>query len=206
MDFRYIKYNITMTKIIFITGGSASGKSTVATQISEALKGDATIVTQDSFYLPKGTPETNYDEPSAFDWKLQEEALESLSKGLSFDIPIYNFSKHARDGFETIEPKKVIIFEGLFTFHDKKVSKHADFQIFVDTPSDIRLARRLRRDISQRGRDMDEVLNRWEKDVEPSYKKFINSLKKDADIIIPWTKVKQKAVKAVIATINSLEK
>ena len=193
-----------MPKIIFITGGSASGKSTVAQQIKEALGGKATIITQDSFYLPKGTVETNYDVPQAFDWSIQEEVFKNLSENKEVEIPIYDFSKHARDGSQKIKPNEVIIFEGLFTFHDNKVRKHADFQIFVDTPSDIRLARRLRRDISERGRDMDEVLTTWESHVEPSYKQYINPLKRYADIIIPWTKVKEKAVKAIIATIHSL--
>ena len=194
-----------MAKLIFITGGSASGKTTIAKSMKDAFGNSATLISQDMFYIPTRSDDTNYDIPEAFDWKLQEEILTKLSNNMDVEIPIYSFEKHDRIGFQKVNATEVIIFEGLFTFWDEIVANLADFQIFVDTPSDTRLARRIMRDVEERGRDPIEVINRWQKDVQPSFLKYVDTMKKHADLIIPWEKVKNKAMFALISTIKAMK-
>ena len=193
-----------MAKLIFVTGGSASGKTTIAKNIKEALGDSAVLISQDMFYKSTSSNKTNYDEPEAFDWKLQKEVFNDIKSKKEVKIPIYSFEEHRRVGETSIKPAEVIIFEGLFTFWDEELANLADFQIFVDTPSDTRLARRLKRDISERGRDPVDVLERWQNDVQPSFLKYINVMKEHADIIVPWTKVKEKAVSALLSAIRGL--
>ncbi len=149
-----------MPKMIFITGGSASGKTTLANQMKAKFGKDAILISQDAFYKPTGNPNTNYDVPKAFDFKLQKEIFTKLANGESVEIPVYNFAKHDRDGVRTIMPAPIIIFEGLFTFHDSTLLRNADLKIFVDTPSDTRLGRRIIRDVKERDRDVAEVIAR----------------------------------------------
>lgn len=193
-------------KLIIITGGSASGKTHLAAELARHFGKKAVFISQDSFYKPKGGPERNYDEPAAFDFKTQHEALSKLINNEAAEIPVYDFAKHDRVGTQLIEPAEYIIFEGLFTFYDYETAKIADFKIFVDTPADTRLARRIVRDVNERGRDVQEVVNRWIKDVQPSYREYISPMKRYADVIIPWHKLKERAIKSVVVTIINLDK
>lgn len=190
--------------MIFITGGSASGKTTLANQMKAKFGKDAILISQDSFYKPTGNPNTNYDVPKAFDFKLQKEVFARLANGEEVEIPVYNFAKHDRDGSRIITPAPIIIFEGLFTFYDTALLKRAHLKIFVDTPSDTRLGRRILRDVKERGRDVAEVIARWNKDVQPSYKQFISYTKTRADMIIPWTIVNHRATEFLVDTIANL--
>lgn len=193
-----------MAKLIFITGGSASGKTTVANNIVEELGDKITLISQDMFYKPTQSNDTNYDIPSAFDWELQLQVFEDLRNGKPTKVPVYSFEKHDRIGWETIVPKDTVIFEGLFTFWNFDLTAMADLQIFVDTPSDTRLARRLKRDVNERGRDPLMVIERWQKDVQPSFLKYIHIMKEHADIIIPWSKVNKKSVRVILAAVEDI--
>ena len=193
-----------MPKLIFVTGGSASGKTTIANQLKESLGDSAILLSQDMFYKDSASSETNFDIPAAFDWELQEQVFEKLKLGEEIEVPIYSFEEHKRVGSKTITPKEIVIFEGLFTFWDHKIAKFADLQIFVDTPSDTRLARRIIRDVEERKRDPLEVIKRWQSDVQPSFIKYVNVMKKYADIIIPWEKAKDKSLFALISAIKAL--
>lgn len=194
-----------MNKLIIVTGGSASGKSHLARKLAEKLGEKAIILSQDSFYRPKGGPERNYDEPAAFDFKKQKEVIKSLMENKETEIPVYDFAKHDVVGTRKIKPAKFIILEGLFTLYDYETAKLADFKVFVDTPADTRLARRILRDTQERGRDIQEVVGRWLKDVQPSYNHFIAHMKKYADVIIPWHKLKERAIKSMIVTFMNLD-
>jgi len=149
-----------MAKLILITGGSASGKTTVAESIKEALGNDAVLISQDNFYKAIGSQDTNYDVPEAFDFELQDEILTKLFNDEEIDLPTYDFAKHSRTGSVKVKPKEYIVFEGLFTLRSKSLCDKSLFKIFVDTPADTRLARRAKRDVSQRGRKLDDVLDR----------------------------------------------
>lgn len=190
-------------KIVFITGGSASGKTTLAKQIIEHFGGRAILISQDSFYKP-GDVNTNYDNPISLDFEKQKEILAKLKDGQAVEIPIYDFAQFKATGTQLIEPTEIIIFEGLFTLYDYQLSKLADFKIFVDTPADTRLSRRIIRDIEERGRDLHGVIKRWLEDVKPAYDTYIHPMKKYADIVVPWEKIRNRAIDALLVTIAHL--
>lgn len=192
-------------KLILITGGSASGKTHLAKELAKHFGSRAIFLSQDSFYKPGGGHDRNYDEPAAFDFEKQKQVLKELLDNKETTLPVYDFAKHDVVGSTPIKPAEYIIFEGLFTFYDYELSKLADFKIFVDTPADTRLARRIMRDVKERGRDVEEVINRWLKDVQPSYREFISPMKRYADVIIPWHKLKERAIKSIVVTISHLD-
>lgn len=196
-----------MNKLILITGGSASGKSYLANLLAKQLGKQALVLTQDSFYKANGKATTNYDEPSAFDFKDQHNALKQLvKKNQAIKVPIYDFKIFDIIGYKNIKPTKYIIFEGLFTFYDKTLNKLADLKIYVDTPPDICLARRIIRDVKTRNRKIETITKRWINDVKPAYQKYIFPLQNQADIIIPWQKLNNRSLQSLIGSIKHLDK
>eukprot|EP00698_Gefionella_okellyi_P017641 TRINITY_DN5194_c0_g1_i1.p1 TRINITY_DN5194_c0_g1~~TRINITY_DN5194_c0_g1_i1.p1 ORF type:complete len:254 (-),score=62.11 TRINITY_DN5194_c0_g1_i1:244-1005(-) len=184
--------------IIGVCGGTASGKTTVCSKIIEQLKSKrATIISQDSFYRPL-MPEQreaalksdfDFDHPDAFDFGLMLEVLQSLRENpaLPVTIPVYDFKTHQRSSTQSVRVKgvDVVIFEGIMAFHNEKLRDVFDMKLFVDTDDDLRLMRRLRRDIAERGRDVTGVLQQYERFVKPAFDNFISPAKKFADLIIP---------------------
>uniref|UniRef100_A0AC34QT02 Uridine kinase n=1 Tax=Panagrolaimus sp. JU765 TaxID=591449 RepID=A0AC34QT02_9BILA len=181
--------------LIGICGGSASGKTTVARSIIERLGMQwVTVLSMDSFYkvltpeqheLAKAN-EYNFDNPNSFDFDLLYEALKRLSEGKSVDVPVYDFTTHKRDiNTKVMYGADVLIFEGILAFYDPKIVDLMDIKIFVDTDADTRLARRLQRDISERNRDIDSVLEQYIRHVKPAFDQYIAPGSKVADVIIP---------------------
>ena len=179
--------------IIGIAGGSGSGKTTVVKQIAKALPPHcAAVVPLDSYYndttglTPEERKQINFDHPDAFDWKLLTEQIKKLKNGEAIEQPTYSYIESNRLK-ETVhvEPKPVIIIEGIMALHYKKLRDMMDLKIFVDTDSDVRLMRNIRRDVVERGRTMDMVLEHYETAVKPMHEQFIEPTKKFADIIIP---------------------
>lgn len=185
--------------VIGVCGGSASGKTTVCNRILESLSEDrrreVVIVSQDSFYKSLGPEdkaladrsEYNFDHPDAFDYELFEETVRRLSEGKSAQIPVYDFVTHMRrpDSDQVIMGADVIIVEGILNFFSPALRDMYNLKIFVDTDADTRLVRRIRRDILERGRDLNSILVQYERFVKPSFDDFIMPSKKYADIIIP---------------------
>lgn len=179
--------------IIGIAGGTGSGKTTVVKKIAEALPPHyVTVVPLDSYYNDTShmTEEErhaiNFDHPDAFDWKLLTEHIKSLRAGQAVEQPTYSYIKCNRLA-ETIhvEPKPVIIIEGIMTLLNKKLREMMDLKIFVDTDSDERLIRNIQRDVVERGRTVEMVIDRYLKVLKPMHEQFIEPTKKYADIIIP---------------------
>jgi len=181
--------------LIGITGGSASGKTTVSERIIQELDVPwVVLLSMDSFYKVL-TPEQhdmaiannyNFDHPDSFDVDLLIETLKKLKKGIAVDIPIYDFKTHSRlKETRHIYGANIIVFEGIFALYFEEVRKLMDLMLFIDTDSDIRLARRMKRDIAERGRDIDGVLKQYIKFVKPSFEDYIQPSKKYADVIIP---------------------
>lgn len=179
--------------IIGIAGGSGSGKTTVVKKIiSDFSKGSVAIISQDSYYKDNGhlnaeeRAKINFDHPSSIEFSLLIKQLDLLKKGKSIDMPIYSYLTCAR-AKDTIpvEPKKVIIVEGILLFTNTKLMERLNIRVFVDAESDDRLMRIIRRDIEERGRSFSEVLNHYEKWVKPMHLQFIEPSKRHADIIIP---------------------
>ena len=179
--------------IIGIAGGSGSGKTTVVKQIVKALPPHcAAVVPLDSYYndttglTPEERRQINFDHPDAFDWKLLTEQIKKLKNGEAIEQPTYSYIESNRLK-ETIhvDPKPVIIIEGIMALHYKKLRDMMDLKIFVDTDSDVRLMRNIRRDVVESGRNVDMVLEHYETAVKPMHEQFIEPTKKFADIIIP---------------------
>lgn len=177
---------------IGITGGSGSGKTTIVNKIfSEVPEKSIAIIEQDAYYKDQSNMtfeercKTNYDHPLAFDTDLLIEHIKMLKNGQSIEKPQYDYEIHNRKKETVIvEPKDIIIIEGLLVFYDEKIRNLLDIKIFVDTDADIRLIRRIARDINERGRTVDSVINQYISTVRPAHEQFIEPTKKYADIIV----------------------
>ena len=196
--------------IIGIGGGTGSGKTTVVNQIiSEFPKGEVQVISQDSYYKDtshlsfEDRCKINFDHPKSIDFQLLETHLKDLKKGKSINQPVYSFKTHNRTGDTTLtEPKKVIIVEGILILSNTQLRTILDVKIFVHADSDERLIRRLKRDMAERGRDLDEVLDRYQTTIKPMHQQFIEPMKAYADIIIPNNNYNSVAVNVVKSIIN----
>ncbi|KAK0082144.1 hypothetical protein PV325_011007 [Microctonus aethiopoides] len=199
--------------LIGICGGSASGKTTVATKIIESLNIPwVTLLSMDSFYKVLNEKqhdmaarnEYNFDHPDAFDFELLKTTLQRLKEGRKADVPIYNFVTHSRENrTKLMYGANVIIFEGILTFYDAEVLKMCDMKVFVDTDADVRLARRLHRDISQRGRDLEGVLKQYCTMVKPAYYYYIAPSMVHADIIVPRGGDNEVAIELIVQHVHT---
>tara|TARA_B110000261_G_scaffold131666_1_gene147879 strand:+ start:155 stop:784 length:630 start_codon:yes stop_codon:yes gene_type:complete len=196
--------------VIGIAGGTGSGKTTVVNQIIQELpEGEVCVISQDSYYkdtshlLFDERTKINFDHPKAIDFDLLVAHLKELKKGNAIDQPIYSFVEHNRTK-ETITmyPKKVIIVEGILILTHTDIRKLFDVKLYVHADSDERLIRRLRRDMSERGRDLDEVINRYQNTLKPMHQQFIEPTKEFADIIIPNNRYNKVAVNLLRKIIN----
>lgn len=183
--------SVNRPQLIGITGGSGSGKTTIVRKISEIIP-DFVFIPQDNYYKSaefisnSNITAFNFDHPEAFDTDLLKEQLSDLRDGKAIEMPQYDFVHHRRKE-ETIkvEPKNVIILEGIMVLTDKRIRDLLDLKIFVDTPDDIRFIRRLQRDVEERGRTHESVINQYMNVVRPGHYEFIEPTKNYADIIIP---------------------
>jgi uridine kinase len=196
--------------IIGIAGGTGSGKTTVVNQILNELPADeVTVISQDSYYNEnsnlsyKERTKINFDHPQAIDFKLLVSHLKALKKGEIIEQPIYSFVTHNRTSDTLVtHPRKVIIVEGILIFNNQELLDLFDIKIFVHADADERLIRRVRRDISERGRDIAEVLSRYQETLKPMHQQFIEPTKNFADIIIPNDRYNTVAVDIVRTVIN----
>ena len=196
--------------IIGIAGGTGSGKTTVVHQIMNELPDtEVGVISQDSYY--KETTNLSFDEralinfdhPRSIDFELLVRHLKALKAGETIDQPVYSFIQHNRtDDTVSTHPRKVMIVEGILILTNPELRELFDIKIFVHADSDERLVRRLKRDISERGRDIDEVLNRYQNTLKPMHEQFIDQSKAFADIIIPNDKYNTVAIDVVRAVIN----
>lgn len=196
--------------IIGIAGGTGSGKTTVVHQIMNQLPdAEVGIISQDSYYRENKNmsyderANINFDHPRAIDFELLVTHLKALKKGEIIHQPVYSFVKHNRtDDTVITHPRKVMIVEGILIFTNPELRELFDIKIFVHADSDERLIRRVRRDITERGRDMEEVLSRYQHTLKPMHEQFIEPTKAYADIIIPNDKFNTVAIDVVRAVIN----
>ena len=177
--------------VIGIAGGTGSGKTTLMRSLTEKFGGNIAVISHDNYYkahddMPmEDRAKLNYDEPAAFDTDMLVEQLRLLKQGRTIHCPVYDFSVHNRTK-ETIEiePKKVIIVEGILIFADPALCREMDIKIFVDTDADVRLARRIRRDVRKRGRSLDSVLEQYLTTVKPMHEQYVEPSKKNADLVV----------------------
>tara|TARA_B110001454_G_scaffold117973_1_gene110245 strand:+ start:753 stop:1358 length:606 start_codon:yes stop_codon:yes gene_type:complete len=196
--------------IIGIAGGTGSGKTTVVNQIIKQLPTDEVcVISQDSYYNQtvnltyEERTKINFDHPRAIDFDLIVKHLKKLKSGKTIEQPVYSFVTHNRttDTVKT-HPRKVVIVEGILIFNNEALRDLFDIKIFVHADTDERLIRRVRRDITERGRDIDEVLNRYQDTLKPMHLQFIEPTKNFADIIIPNNKHNTVAIDVVRTVIN----
>ena len=196
--------------IIGIAGGTGCGKTTVVNQILHELpEGEVGIISQDSYYKDtshlsyKERVNINFDHPKSIDFKLLRKHLTALKAGQRIEQPVYSFVEHNRTKQTiTTHPRKVMIVEGILILTKPKVRDMFSIKIFVHADSDERLIRRLKRDIKERGRDLDEVLTRYQDTLKPMHEQFIEPMKEYADIIIPNNTYNTVAVDIVRTIIN----
>ena len=179
--------------VIAVAGGSASGKTTVVNEIKDALKGqDIVIIKHDDYYRDQSNKsieerkKTNYDHPSSLENELLIEQLKSLIEGKSINKPIYDFVSQTRsDKIDVIKPAKVIILDGILVLEDDRIRNLCDIKVFVECDEDLRLIRRIKRDMVERGRSFDHIIEQYLTSVKPMYHAFVSPSKRYADIIIP---------------------
>lgn len=181
-----------MIKLIGIAGGSGSGKTTFAKKLINLVEEPITLFHMDSYYLPtqperhytkSGKP--NFDHPEAFDWELLRTHLFSLKEGQDVLSPIYDFKTSSRTNeTETTRATGVVIFEGIFTLFDSEIRNLFDIKVFLHVDSDIRFTRRLNRDVQERGRSLDSVIDQYYETVRPMHQKFLEPQKQFADFIV----------------------
>ncbi len=198
--------------LIGIAGGTGSGKSTIAKALFNSLTDENIIVIeQDSYYKDQSQltyeerVKTNYDHPLAFDNKLLVEHLNALLEGQAIQKPIYNFEIHNREQRTIkVEPRDIVILEGILILEDKNLRDLLDIKIFVDTDVDVRIIRRIQRDINDRGRTLESVINQYLTTVKPAHLQFVEPSKRYADIIVPEGGYNKVAIDLMLTKIKSI--
>ena len=178
--------------VIGIAGGTGSGKTTLMNNLIQQFSGDVTILSHDNYYKRhddltyEERCQLNYDEPAALETDLMAVHLDQLRKGAAIDCPVYDFTQHNRsDKTIRLVPRKVIIVEGILIFENQPLRDLMDVRIFVDTDSDVRLCRRIARDVRERGRSLESVLSQYQDTVKPMHEMYVEPSKKFAHIIVP---------------------
>ena len=178
--------------VIGIAGGTGSGKTTLMKNIVSRFEGDVTVLSHDNYYKRhdeltyEERSQLNYDEPDALETDLMAAHLEALRRGEAIDCPVYDFTAHNRsDETVLILPRKVIIVEGILIFENEPLRNLMDIRIFVDTDADVRLCRRIKRDVTKRGRTLESVLNQYQQTVKPMHEKYVEPSKKHANLVVP---------------------
>ena len=195
---------------IGIAGGSGSGKTTLAKQLAEYFSDRLVLLRHDDYYKSQSSlsleerASLNYDHPSAFDTDLLVSHLDKLRDGKTIDCPIYNYSLHDRDDkVRTVTAKEVIVLEGILIFENPEILKRLDIKIFVNTDADVRIIRRIKRDVSERGRDLDSVISQYINTVKPMHEAFVEPSKRYADIIVPEGGMNRVAIEMITQRIIS---
>jgi uridine kinase len=194
-----------------INGGTGSGKTTIAEQIVKELGEEQSIIIhQDSYYLDRSVlpvderNQANFDHPSAFDWKLFKKQVKALRAGTAIEKPMYNFHTHSRmEETLRVEPRPVVILEGILVFDDPELREAMDIKVYVDADPDVRFIRRLHRDVRERGRSLESIVDQYLNTVRPMHLQFVEPCKRYADIIIPGGGHNRVALETLIARIRS---
>ncbi|MGN1015562.1 MAG: uridine kinase [Faecousia sp.] len=195
--------------VIGIAGGTGSGKTTLMKNLIARFAGDVTVLSHDNYYrrhdeLPyEERCRLNYDEPAALETDLMARHLEALRRGESIRCPVYDFAVHNRsDETVLIVPQRVIIVEGILIFENKQLRDLMDIKIFVDTDADVRLCRRIKRDVNKRGRTLESVLLQYQQTVKPMHEKYVEPSKRFADIVVPEGGKNTVALDMIMLTIQ----
>ena len=196
--------------VIGIAGGTGSGKTTITKRLMQRFGGDVSVIYHDNYYkahhsMPyEERAKLNYDHPDAFDTDLLVEAVKELKQGRSVTCPVYDYTIHDRsDKVVVVEPAKVIIVEGILIFQSRELCDQMDIKIFVDADADVRILRRIVRDVRDRGRSLDSVINQYLSTVKPMHEQFVEPSKRNADIIVPQGGHNRVALEMVMERVRA---
>ena len=199
--------------VIGISGGTGSGKSTITDAIQKKVKSNITLIPQDNYYKnfgqlsPEERAKINFDHPASFDNELLIEHITLLKKRIPIEMPIYDFKKHARTKTTITKlPSKIIILEGILIFENAKLRDLMDIKIFVDTDADLRILRRINRDMVERGRTLESIIEQYQSTVRPMHIEFVEPSKKYAHVIIPEGGKNTIGIDMIVAKINDISK
>ena len=202
---------------IGIAGGSGSGKTTLANRLADYFGDRLSLLRHDDYYKEQSAltinerATLNFDHPDAFDTPLLIKHLDELRNGKSIECPIYDYSKHDRSQkVRKVKASEVIVLEGILIFENPEILNRLDIKIFVDTDADVRIIRRIKRDVSERGRDLDSVINQYFATVKPMHEAFVEPSKRNADVIVPEGGMNPVALEMIteriVSHINRKEK
>lgn len=198
--------------VVGIAGGSASGKTTVAERLAEAIGVDAVaLVALDAYYLDLSdrTPEqraaVDYDHPDALDWPLLLHQVDLLRRCRAVEVPVYDFSRHLRSKERrSVAPSPIIVVEGILALHDPRLRDRCDLKVYVDADADVRLIRRLRRDVAERGRSTEQVIGQYLATVRPAHTRFVEPTRQYADAVVPNGGEDERAVALLFASVREV--
>jgi uridine kinase len=198
--------------LIGVAGGSNSGKTTIAERLADLIgSDDLSLIRLDSYYISRPDDPievratANYDHPDAFDWDLLNDHLAALTAGGSVEVPVYDYTNHERSAQNVVvSAGKVVVVEGILVLWEPRLRERFDLKIFVDTPADLRIIRRLRRDVAERGRTAESILDQYLTTVRPSHELFIEPSKRYADVIVPEGGLNRPALEVLLARVREL--
>ncbi len=197
---------------IGVAGGTCSGKSTVSERLAE-LAGDEhlALIKLDSYYITRDHQPiaeralANYDHPDAFDWQLLNDHIAALSAGAAVPVPIYDYANHTRSGdVRQVHPARIVVVEGILVLYEPQLRDRFDLKVYVDTDADLRLIRRLNRDVVERGRTPENIVAQYLATVRPSHEQFIEPSKRHADVIFPQGGLNGPALDVLLARVREL--
>lgn len=198
--------------LIGVAGGSSSGKTTIAERLAELTDGDhLALIELDSYYVDR-IGETlderraaNYDHPDAFDWALLNDHLAALVNGATVPVPVYDYNAFERtDQVRRVPAASIVVVEGILVLWEPALRARFDLKIFVDTPADLRFIRRLQRDVRERGRSMDSIVDQYLTTVRPSHDLFVEPSKRYADVIVPEGGMNRPAIEVLLARVREI--
>ena len=197
--------------IIGIAGGTSSGKTTVAERLA-AMTGPQhlSLIQLDSYYIDHDAPieeraQVNYDHPDAFDWQLLNDHLAALAAGASVPVPIYDYVDHRRSGqSRMVHSARIVVVEGILVLYEPQLRERFDLRLYIDTDADLRLIRRMQRDVVERGRTPDSIIEQYLTTVRPAHEQFIEPSKRYADVIFPQGGLNEPALDVLLARVREL--
>ena len=196
--------------VVGIAGGTGSGKTTITKKLMQHFGGDVSVIYHDNYYKAhhnmsyEERSKLNYDHPDSFDTDLLIQAVKDLKAGRSVTCPVYDYTIHDRsDQVIVVKPAKVVIVEGILIFQSRELCQQMDIKIYVDTDADVRILRRIVRDVRDRGRSLDSVVNQYLSTVKPMHEQFVEPSKRNADIIIPEGGHNQVAMEMVMERVRA---
>jgi uridine kinase len=196
--------------LLGVAGGTCSGKTTLAEKLADLAGGQhLALIKLDSYYIAAhDTPfadreKMNYDHPDAFDWQLLNDHLAALSNGATVPVPVYDFTRHDRSGdVRIVPPSPIIVVEGILVLWEPQLRDRFDLKVYVDTDADLRLIRRLRRDVAERGRTTESIVEQYLSTVRPAHDRFIEPSKRHADVIFPEGGMNEPAIEMLLARVR----